>query len=263
MNPFDPFNLFHLAGVGTMRNITLALPIETVRSVLPHGLELGPQQMTPPGTHPVIMGFHDMFRLHTSIPTLLPSMTYHEHSVGIPYCYVTPGMVAAQTLGPYYFMPILFLDNLWAALGGILFWGYAKQVAAFCIDRGRFSIRRPSGEPLLSLSYEGVGEPRPIADYPYFELQRQVISQPLVSMVPVGLGPFFVIAGFPKKWDVARVRPLRAVIDVSTEYVAGLSSARYPSAGQSPGIDASAMGAYELYAPFQVGSPYPPMPPGV
>ena len=26
MNPFDPFNLFHLSGFGTMHNVTLALP---------------------------------------------------------------------------------------------------------------------------------------------------------------------------------------------------------------------------------------------
>ena len=72
--------------------------------------------MTLSGRIPVIMGFHDMFRLHASVPSLLPSMTYHEHSVGIPYCYVTQGgAMTARTPGPYYFMPILLLDN---AVGG-------------------------------------------------------------------------------------------------------------------------------------------------
>ena len=261
MNPFDPFNLFHLSGIGTMRNVTLALPTETVRTFLPHGLELGPQEMTPSGTHPVIMGFHDMFRLHASVPSLLPSMTYHEHSVGIPYCYVTQGgAMTARTPGPYYFMPILLLDNVWAALGGILFWGYAKQLGTFSVDSGRFAVTQTGGDPVISVSFEAADEAKPIAAYPYFELQRQAISQPLISMVPFGMGPFFVVAGFPKKWDVALVRPLKTVTEVFTDYVVGLPSGRYPSSGQANGIDASVMGAYELRAPFQVGSPYPPMP---
>jgi len=256
MNPFDPFNLFHLSGVGTMRNVTLALPTETVRTFLPHGLELGPQEMTPPGTHPVIMGFHDMFRLHASVPSLLPSMTYHEHSVGIPYCYVTQGAIAAHSPGPYYFMPILLLDNVWAAMGGILFWGYNKQLATFSVDANRFAVTRIGGDPVVAVSYEGVGEAKPPAGYPHFELQRQAISQPLISMIPFGMGPFFVVAGFPKKWDEAVVTPLKATTEVLTDYVVGLSSGCYPSSG----VDASVMGAYELRAPFQVGSPYPPMP---
>ena len=260
MNAFDPFNLLHLSGTGTMRYVTLVLPTDAVRNLLPNGLELGRQTLTPPGTHPVLLGFHDMFRLHTSVPSLLPSMTYHEHSVGIPYCYVTRGEITPHTPGPYYFMPTLLLDNVWAALGGVLFWGYAKQLATFNVDQERFSITRISGEPVLSVSIYGSGDPKPVADYPHFELQRQAISQPLISMVPFGMGPFFVVAGFPKNWAVATLRPIETVTEVFTDYVTGLSSGRYPSTGRSSTIDASVMGAYELRAPFQVGSPHPPFP---
>jgi hypothetical protein len=206
------------------------------------------------------MGFHDMFRLHTSVPSLVPSMTYHEHSVGIPYCYVTQGKITRQSPGPYYYMPVLLLDNVWAALGGVLFWGYAKQLATFRVDQGHFHIMRADGRRVLSLSYDAAGDAKPIADYPHFELQRQAISQPLISMVPLGVGPCFVVAGFPKRWDVATLRPIKTVTEVFTDYVIGLSSGRYPSTGRSKAIDASVMGAYELYAPFQVGSPHPPLP---
>ena len=259
MNPLDPFNLLHLRGVGTLRNLTLALPTDTVRRFLPHGLELGPQEMTPPGTHPVIIGFHDMFRLHASVPSLVPSMTYHEHSVGVPYCYVTRGSITTASPGPYFFMPILLLDNLWA-LGGILFWGYAKRLASISVDANRFRVTQLGGEPVVSITFDRVGDAKPIADYPRFALQREAISQPLISMVPLGLGPFFVVAGFPKKWDVATLRPLQTVIEVFTDYVVGFSPGCYPATGRSEGIDASVIGAYELCAPFQVGSPYLPLP---
>ena len=257
MNPFDPFNMMHLSGMGTMRYVTLALPRDAVHNLLPNGLELGPQTMTPPGTHPVLMGFHEMFRLRTSLPSLLPSMTYHEHSVGIPYCYATSAGITTHTPGPYFFMPIVLLDHVLAVLGGILFWGYAKQLATISNANGRYSIARLDGEPVLSLSYESVGEAKPLADYPQFDLQRQALSQTVISMVPLGVGPFFVLAGFPKRWEVATLRPLRTVTEVFTDYVIGLSSGRYPATGRSKGIDASVIGAYELRAPWQLGTPYP------
>ena len=34
MNPFDPFNLWHLSGMGTLRYVTLALPTATVTNLL-------------------------------------------------------------------------------------------------------------------------------------------------------------------------------------------------------------------------------------
>ena len=243
-----------------MRNVTLALPTALVRDLLPDGLELGPQEMTPRGTHPVVMGFHDMFRLHPSIPSLLPSMTYFEHSVGIPYCFVARGRITPTSPGPYYFMPILYLDSLLPMLGGRFFWGFAKELAAIRVSSDRYSVTRISGEPVLSLSYDGRGEAMPADGYPHFELQRQVTSQPLISMVPFGVGPFFTVAGFPKQWDVAAVRPLATVLDIFTDYVAGLPSGRYPAKGLSKGVDVSVMGAYELRAPFQISSPYPPLP---
>jgi hypothetical protein len=252
MNPFDPFDLLHLSGTGTLRYTTLALPTATVRNLLPHGLELGPQQLTPPGTHPVLMGFHDMFRLHTTVPSWLPSMTYHEHSVGIPCCYLSSGAASACTPGPYFFMPAVLLDHVWATFGGLVFWGYAKQLAVISNAGGCYRVARPGGEPLLSLSYEEAGEARAVAGYPHFEVHRQALSQTIISLMPLGMGPFFVVAGFPKDWAAATVTPLQTVTEVFTDYVIGLPSLRSPSTGRSTGIDASVIGSYELRAPWQL-----------
>src|SRR5215211_8720617 len=167
MNPFDPFNQWHLSGNGAFRYVTLALPTAAVRNLLPAGLELGPQSITPAGTHPVLMGFHEMFRLQTSVPSLLPSMTYHEHSVGVPYCYATLGP-RGRSLGPYFFMPIVLLDHVLATIGGLLFWGYAKRLATIRDADGRYSATAMSGEAVLSMSYEYTGEAKPIAAYPNF-----------------------------------------------------------------------------------------------
>jgi hypothetical protein len=141
MSRFNPYDTITLDGEGTFRGVTLSLPTGQVRRMLPAGLELGDQRVTPPGTHPVILLFNDLFRAHMNIPSLLPSLTYNEHTIGIPYSYVTRGPLTGSTPGPYYYMPSLELDNLSAILGGRLFWGYNKRLAHFESTAGRYTIR--------------------------------------------------------------------------------------------------------------------------
>jgi len=261
MNPWDPFNLFHLSGEGLMRNVTIALPTEQVRSFLPAGLELGSQSMTEAGTHPVVMGFHNMYNLRGSIPSLLPQMTYCEHSVGIPYCYVSYGIRLNQFCpGPYFYMPKLFVDSTLAMLGGRLFWGFDKVMAGFGADPTHLTAYQKDGQPIVSLQYELEGKLEPTDHFADFEMQKEAITQPLVSSVPLGIGPWFVVAGFPKIWQQARMQPLRGVVDIHKEYVPGLSPGRYPVQGSYPGINKSPTGGYALHAPFEVGSPYLPLP---
>lgn len=260
MNPLDPYNMFYLSGTGTMRYMTIALPTEVVRRMLPNGLELGPQDLTPEGTHPIMMGFHDMFRLHTSIPSLLPSMTYHEHSVGIPYCYINQGQWGPSSRGPYFFMPSLLLDHVLATVGGVLFWGFAKHYCHITNVDGHFRISRRGGPPVLTFDYENAGEAEPIAKVPEFETQRQALAQTVVSTFPAGMGPYFILSEFPKQWEVATIRPLTAVTEIYSDYVIGFAPGRYPEKDRSPGIASSVMGAYELSAPWRLTAPYPVMP---
>ena len=260
MNPYDPLNLLFLHGSGVMRNVTLELPTPLVRSFLPPGLELGAQNMTRSGTHPVIMGFHYMIDEQTSLPSLMPPLTYSEHSMGIPYCYVTYGVPSPYAPGPFFYMPKLFVNNALAALGGRMFWGYNKELATIGNTENSFTVYNALNQPVLSLHYELVGEPKPVTAYRDFPLQQQAISQPLVSHWPFGLGPWYVAAGFPKVWQVATLQPMRAVVDIHAEYVSGLGTGRYPPTGHSSGIDSSVVGSYVLNAPFELSYPYFPLP---
>jgi len=79
-------------------------------------MELGEQDVTEPGTHPVVLFFHDMFQLHTSVPSLLPNLTYREHSVNVPFVHVPAGGMNIPSPGPYQFMPTLYLDSFLAEL---------------------------------------------------------------------------------------------------------------------------------------------------
>ncbi len=257
----NPFSFVNLNGDGTMRGVTLALPSDRVRNFLPAGLELGEQHVTPAGTHPVILFFHDMFRAQMSIPTLLPNMTYHEHSMGVPFSYISNSALAPGNPGPYYFMPQLYLDNFLATLGGLVFWGFAKAMASVNVTADRFTVTSVAGQRLTSLAWQtpNDGAFGPIAEYAHFEPVRQMLSQPIISMLPAAMGPFFILSDFDKNWDVATVRPLQTSLEVDVAYVPGYECGRYPASGWSPGIDSSVLGSYELRAPWRLSLPYPPL----
>jgi hypothetical protein len=244
-----------------MRGVTLALPTHRVLDLLPAGLELGEQDVTPHGTHPIILFYHDMFRGHLSIPTLLPNGTYHEHSVGIPYSYMSSASITPGHPGPYYFMPKLYLDDFYATLGGLVYWGFAKEMASIQVTAERYSITSYAGQRVTSLAWKADGESahRPIAEYPHFSKVRKMLNQPFISMLPAGIGPFFVLSDFDRNWDVATMRPLRTAVEVDVEYVQGYAAGRYPAKGWSPGIDQSVLGSYELRVPWRLGLPYPPL----
>ena len=258
--PANPFAAINLNGTGTMRGVTLALPTDRVRDLLPAGLELGDQQVTPAGTHPVILFFHDMFRAQMSIPTLLPNMTYREHSVGVPFSYISRGSITPGFPGPYYFMPKLYLDNFWATLGGLVFWGFAKEMATVNVTAESYTVTSMAGQRLTSLAWKKLdGEHRPIREYPNFEPVRQMLSQPIISMLPLAMGPFFILSDFDKQWETATVCPMQTSLEVDVEYVPGYPGGRTPASGWSPGIDQSVIGSYELRALWRLSLPYPPL----
>jgi hypothetical protein len=257
MEPPIPFNRINLVGNGVIRGTTLILPSALVLDLLPHGLSLGEQQMTPEGSHPVVLFFQDMYRGHLTIPNLLPNLTYYEMMVGIPFAYVTSGLPAPGTCGPFFFMAQLFLTSFLATIGGKLGWGFAKELAAVTVDEGRYAVRSLDGDPLVSLGFEPTGGYRHVYDEPNFEPMRRVMSQPVISQVPAAIGPWFVASNFDKKWDCATLRPLSTVVHVTQAIVPGLPCGRFPVHGHAPGIDHSPLGSFELQARWRLTLPYP------
>ena len=266
----NPFNLVNLHGQGCFRGVTLALPTAQVLRFLPAGLVLGPQQVTPPGTHPVILSFNSLSRAVMSVPTLLPTLTYHEFTFGVPYSHVEPGLLgkAIGSLlgrsggahhGPYYYMPRLFLDSVLATVGGLLYWGYAKKLARFKVGERRFAIDGEDGAPLIELSWDSLGTTQPPSAFGHFDAVRAMLSQPLVSQLPAALGPLFVVADFNKAWDTATLQATTTSVRVQSEFVPGFGVGLHPAEGQAAGIDSSVLGSYELNASWVLGMPHAPL----
>jgi hypothetical protein len=256
----NPFNWVNLHGHGHFRSVTLALPIEQVRRLMPPQLALGAQTVTPEGTHPVILSFNSLYRAEMSIPSLLPPLTYSEFTLGVPYSQARRSPDGPGSGPPCYYMPRLFLDSVLATMGGILYWGYTKKLARFRSGANRIAIDGEDGSALTSLDFEPVGTPAPIDQCPNFAPIRAMLDQPLISLMPVSLGPVAVVADFDKYWPGATVQPLHTAVSVQQELVPHFGAARFPAQGRSPGIDAEVLGSYELIAPWRLGMAHMPLP---
>lgn len=241
-----------------MRGVVLVLPCDYVRSFLPAGLDLGPQLVTPQGTHPVLFFFNDIFRAYLSLPTLVPGMTYHELHIGIPFVCISSGPLSSEMAGPYYFMPKLYLDQLLPILGGILFWGFRKEMASVVVTANSYTVIDVTGRRVASLTWktEAHGGYGKLSEFPYFQVIQQMLSQTLISQVPCSVGPLFALSVFAKKWDAACLRPLETLLDTELVNVAAKSPLLAPE--WSPGIDLVALGSYELRVPWELSLPYPP-----
>ena len=262
MNTLNPFSAINLNGDGVFRGVTLAVPIKSVRALLPPGLVLGNQSVTKVGTHPVIASYNDLTRAQMSIPSLLPVLHYNEYTLGIPYTFIGRNGLNANSPGPYYYMPKLFLNSNLAVLGGIAFWGFTKTPARFDVFADNIVIRDVSEKPMTSLAWTPSGPFKTIAGYRKFEPIRQMLDQPLISQVPPMGGPIFVISDFDKRWDAATIRPLEITLAIDDDFVNGCRSFADCTCGPgttAPGIDRQALGSYELVAPWRLSLPYLPI----
>lgn len=237
----------YLYGDGIFRGCTLALPSEQVRALLPFGLSLGRQQLTPAGTHPVIMLCNEILRAHMTVPSALPSLSYRELSLGIPHC-------TLGSAGPFYYQPRLWLDSSLAMLGGVLYWGLTKRLATIDVDARRFAVSQ-AGRALTSLEFTPSGDARSVDRFPYFAELRALHEQPLIMTLPLGLGgPFFVCANFDKAWHAGTLRPLHTSARIDVSYLPGLPTCSV----LAEGIEQSELGSYELRLPWRLSLPYAP-----
>lgn len=262
MNTINPFNAVNLGGEGVFRGVTLAVPKERVEALLPPGLALGEQTVTPAGTHPVIASFNDLTNARMSVPSLMPTLNYNEYTLGIPYSYITRSGLNRNSPGPYYYMPRLFLDSMLAVIGGVGFWGFRKVPATFNVDDSSFAIRSQGGQALTSLSWKPVAAFKPVSSYPNFEPIRRMLDQRLISQLPPLGGPVFVVSDFDRRWEAATVRPLETSIAIDQDFVPDCTSFATATVGRgttSPGIDTSVLGSYELVTPWRLSFPYLPI----
>ena len=244
---------FGFIGNAITRSVTLELPSPQVRRLLPSGLELGDQDLTPPGTHPMIFHFHQFSECQFSFP-VPRSMRFCEQTAGIPFTMVRGAYAAPGGRGPYYFMPKLYLDDLWVLLNGVFWWGFNKEIANVEVSENRYAVTSFARRKLVSLEWRaepGCGR-RPVGEYPEFEPIRHMLSQTLITRSPGGVGPCFSLTDFERRWPLTQVQPLRSVLDVYPSCLPGFDAGRFGESLQS----------YEIVGPWWLSAPYQMIIPG-
>jgi hypothetical protein len=245
-------------GDGVTRSVVLALPAATVRGLLPASLQLAEQDLTPPGTHPVVFLFHDFTQCQFSFPTFLQPMRFHEQTFGIPFTRVRAGLCFQSGSGPYYFMPRLYLDDLWVLMVGRNLWGFDKQLASVRLTADRFAVASLPGRPLVSLDWSGSQPPlAPVDLSPEFDPVRRILDQPLLTLSPAAVGPFLTLTDFDRRWNLAALRPLRARLDVDDSYLRGLPAMSCVTEARSGDSGLSLPAAFEFSAQWWLSFLYP------
>lgn len=223
---------------------------ELVARLLPSKLELAPQELTPPGKHPVYWSFNF---LQDGVTTPVPciSLTYNELAFVIPYVRFRDGR--SQDIFAY---PCkLPLNDFLALLGGRVIWQLTK-VLARCSVRdnfaegggGEFRIERLSGgDPYITAVFEEDASPLPGAESPNFERLVPALNQKLVTHGLYG----YQTAAFILDLKEVVIQPLTGRLE-SKAFVPGFSQQNY----ELKSIHTTLMGTFQLQVDWRLKLPH-------
>lgn len=245
-------------GVGTIDTnvVVRTLPVETVRKLLPPGLELAPQPLSFPEEHPVFFLFsHDHFT------AWFGTMDYEELMVGVPYVQLAD--VHAPNRGPFIYMPRLYLnDNLPRILGNRIY-GFEKLEADITNDDGTYRVTQPgTSEPIVTAKFQTVGSAGPVTSLPNFETVRRIFEQPTVSQAlriidpdafhDQGLLSPFLCSTITYDFATAKITPIKAEVSISDQLTPpGLPIGSF----ERPSLADDTLGSFRLQAKQVVSLP--------
>jgi hypothetical protein len=232
--------------------VTWPMKIEIVTQMLSRGLELGPQNWTAPGLHPVLFMFGRQVNVR---PNFVPihGMIYDELIVAIPYVQWDDNRYAYR--GPYVCSPRLYLDRLLPTLLGRLV-GYPKRVAHTRADEGTFQVRDlRHNSSLIRGSFFSRGRAGKMGDFPLFGATAALLRQPILGRALL-VGPYLgTFLNF--ELDKALIQAVGAELWIERPFLRGLQVGSH----QAPGVDEVALGAFRFIVPWRMGPPFEPSSP--
>lgn len=160
----------------------LMLPKATVQGLLPLGLQLAPNPLSPPSKHPVLVQLsHCRFTFG--------DMDYQEMMLGVPYVQLCT--FDAPRRGPFVYLRKICLDAELPARLGVYLYGYEKlqvDIESTLSESGpnggapgTYRVTNPDGASLLEATITSAG-PRVAPDsLPNFAKIRQLLEMPTIS----------------------------------------------------------------------------------
>ena len=132
-----------------MQQIDQVFVTSTFEAVLPDGMSLHPQTLTPEGQHPVAILANQQVGVRASIlPKIMGYRNYCEAIIAINFVQVEGHE------GVFSYLPNLYLTNNWARLAGIWWYGYNKRMGRLQMGNGHYSVAATDGRPIWSGRYQ-------------------------------------------------------------------------------------------------------------
>ncbi|MFO7758389.1 MAG: NAD(P)-binding protein [Roseovarius sp.] len=191
-----------------------AVDSEALEMVLPEGMSLHPQTLTPEGTHPVTVLCNQQMGVRASVmPRLLAIPNYYEAIVAINFVQVE------EQEGAFTYLPNLSLTNRLAELSGIIFYGYNKTIGKLSMGHNGYNVAGPNGATIYSGHYNQRGFARPLTDFPTAGRIEALLEQVVVSRGKLSKWQY---SSFDFNLSSAYVAGIHAKIDVQDAKLANL-----------------------------------------
>ncbi len=228
----------------TGASVVVPFPAKVVQKLLPKGLELGEQDITEKGDHPVILLFA---RQRDVRPNQLPfGMNYSEFICAVPW--VRHSDPALRELPPLITPTKLYLDSLPPILLGIYGYGFPKERAAMHVDMDTYIIRdAKTDDEIISCSFERTGPKTRAHALAYFDKVREAYEMAMVTRNRLGQWQYSV---YDFSLGQAELEPLSMNIRISSDCF-GLP----PGIIKAPDIRASSFGAFFLTSDATISNP--------
>lgn len=224
--------------------VVFALPASDAVAMLTANAALDRQELTPPGTHPVIllMGEHRDVRVR-----FLPgAFSYREALVSVPWVRRRGGSCGNRPLAH---VSRLWLDRLPPVVGGWTF-GFPKIWSRVEMSDTSYGVQSIlSRARLLDARFEARGAPAPASQFRGFDPVRPIFEQPFLQRLLLA-GPSCVeVMDFGL--DRATLQPIAATIGIRDGLLAGLPTGAHDVSS----INESPFGAFRLDLSWTLTAP--------
>ncbi|MDP5306949.1 NAD(P)-binding protein [Paracoccus spongiarum] len=231
-----------------------AVDAAALAAVLPEGLHLLPQGLTPPGTHPVALLANQQIGVRLSVmPRLLGYRDYFEAIVAINWVGVEgqPGVFS--------YLPNLYLNSRPPQLAGVVMYGFNKRMGKLQIGHSAYSVASPEGRPIWSGQYQQPGFAHPLMASPECAAVEALCQQVVVTRAPMGGWHY---SAFDFSLTSARVAPVSAEIRVDDPALANLPAGRMHARPLTlddrlaARLDHGLPGAFRIWTSWTLSNPF-------
>ena len=198
-----------------------AVDAAALSQVLPPGMRLHAQGLTPPGTHPVALLANRQIGVRLSAqPAFTGYPDYLEAIIAINHVAIDgiPGLFS--------YLPNLYLNSRVPQLVGVGFYGYNKRMGRLSMTGSDYHVASPTGQAIWSGDYQQNGFERRLMNSPECGAVEALCQQIVVSQHPV-MGWRF--SSFDFNLTAARIAPVHARIRINDSNLAQLPAGEMPA----------------------------------